>query len=68
LGFFRPNDLEKQQLFKNDCRLSKPTSGDIKICGYSIEEDYVSDVYVGCMIESPIFMIYTELDYRNLEN
>ncbi|WP_034551802.1 ABC transporter ATP-binding protein [Carnobacterium funditum] len=67
LGFLGPNGSGKTTTLRMIVGLSKPTSGDIKICGYSIEKDYVKAMSnVGCMIEGPDLYDYMS-GYRNLE-
>lgn len=67
LGFLGPNGSGKSTTLRMIVGLSKPTSGDIKICGYSIEKEYVNAMSnVGCIIESPDLYDYMS-GYRNLE-
>jgi ABC-2 type transport system ATP-binding protein len=67
LGFLGPNGSGKSTTLRMIVGLSKPSSGDIRICGYSIEKDYVKAMSnVGCIIESPDLYDYMS-GYRNLE-
>ncbi|WP_106450015.1 ABC transporter ATP-binding protein [Trichococcus alkaliphilus] len=67
LGFLGPNGSGKTTTLRMIVGLSKPTSGDIKICGYSIKKDYVKAMSnVGCIIEGPDLYDYMS-GYRNLE-
>lgn len=54
LGFLGPNGAGKSTTLRMIVGLSRPTSGNIKICGYSIVKDYVKAMEkVGCIIEGP---------------
>ncbi|NLC66165.1 MAG: ABC transporter ATP-binding protein [Clostridium sp.] len=67
LGFLGPNGSGKSTTLRMIVGLSKPSSGDIKICGYSIEKEYVKAMSnVGCIIEGPDLYDYMS-GYRNLE-
>ncbi len=67
LGFLGPNGAGKSTTLRMIVGLSKPSSGDIKICEYSIEKDYVRAMSnVGCIIEAPDLYDYMS-GYRNLE-
>ncbi|WP_423188363.1 ABC transporter ATP-binding protein [Alkalibacterium sp. f15] len=67
LGFLGPNGSGKTTTLRMLVGLSKPTSGDIKICGYSIKKDFVKAMSnVGCIIEGPDLYDYMS-GYKNLE-
>jgi len=67
LGFLGPNGSGKTTTLRMIVGLSTPTSGDIKICGYSIKKDYIKAMSnVGCIIEGPDLYDYMS-GYRNLE-
>lgn len=54
MGFLGPNGAGKSTTLRMIVGLSKPTSGKIKICGYSVAKDYVKAMLnVGCIIEGP---------------
>lgn len=54
LGFLGPNGAGKSTTLRMIVGLSKPTSGKIEVCGYSIVKDYVKAMSsVGCIIEGP---------------
>lgn len=54
LGFLGPNGAGKSTTLRMIVGLSKPTSGRIEICGYSIVKNYVKAMSsVGCIIEGP---------------
>lgn len=54
LGFLGPNGAGKSTTLRMIVGLSKPTSGKIEICGYSITENYIKSMSnVGCIIEGP---------------
>lgn len=67
LGFLGPNGSGKTTTLRMIVGLSKPTSGEIEICGYSIKKEYVSAMKnVGCIIEGPDLYDYMS-GYKNLE-
>lgn len=67
LGFLGPNGSGKSTTLRMIVGLSKASSGDIDICGYSIEKEYVKAMSnVGCIIEGPDLYDYMS-GYRNLE-
>lgn len=67
VGFLGPNGSGKTTTLRMIVGLSKPTSGEIKICGYSIKKDFVKAMSnVGCIIEGPDLYDYMS-GYRNLE-
>lgn len=67
LGFLGPNGSGKSTTLRMIVGLSKPDSGYIEICGYSITKDYVKAMSnVGCIIEEPNLYNYMS-GYRNLE-
>lgn len=54
MGFLGPNGAGKSTTIRMIVGLSKPTSGKIDICGYSITKNYVKAMSnVGCIIEGP---------------
>ncbi|AZV56749.1 ABC transporter ATP-binding protein [Clostridium sp. AWRP] len=54
MGFLGPNGAGKSTTLRMIVGLSKPTSGKIDICGYSITKNYVKAMSnVGCIIEGP---------------
>jgi ABC-2 type transport system ATP-binding protein len=67
LGFLGPNGAGKSTTLRMIVGLSKPTQGDIKICGHSIVKDYVKAMNsVGCIIEGPDLYNYMT-GWDNLE-
>lgn len=66
-GFLGPNGAGKSTTLRMIVGLSKPTSGRITICGYSITKNYISAMqHVGCIIENPDLYGYIS-GYKNLE-
>ncbi len=54
MGFLGPNGAGKSTTLRMIVGLSKPTSGKIEICGYSIAKNHVKAMSnVGCIIEGP---------------
>lgn len=54
LGFLGPNGAGKSTTLRMIVGLSKPTSGNIEICGHSITKDYIKAMSnIGCIIEGP---------------
>ena len=59
LGFLGPNGAGKSTTLRMIVGLSKPTSGKIEICGYSITKDYIKAMSnIGCIIEGPDLYSY----------
>jgi ABC-2 type transport system ATP-binding protein len=66
-GFLGPNGAGKSTTLRMVVGLSKPTTGDITISGYSITKDYVKAMAnVGCIIEEPALYEYMS-GLKNLE-
>src|SRR6056297_2532895 len=58
-GFLGPNGAGKSTTLRMVVGLSKPTTGDITISGYSITNNYVKAMAnVGCIIEEPALYEY----------
>ena len=54
LGFLGPNGAGKTTTIRMIVGLIKPTAGYVKICGYSISDNFIKAMSnVGCIIESP---------------
>lgn len=67
VGFLGPNGSGKTTTLRMIVGLSKPTSGDITICGHSLKKDFVKAMAnVGCIIEGPDLYDYMS-GYKNLE-
>ncbi|WP_026881806.1 ABC transporter ATP-binding protein [Clostridium akagii] len=67
LGFLGPNGSGKSTTLRMIVGLSKPTEGQIKICGNSIVKNYVKAMSnVGCIIEGPDLYNYMT-GWDNLE-
>lgn len=67
LGFLGPNGAGKSTTLKMIVGLSRPTSGEIIVSGYSIQKDYVKAMSkVGAIIEGPDLYDYMT-GYKNLE-
>jgi len=66
-GFLGPNGAGKSTTLRMVVGLSKPTTGDITISGYSITKNYVKAMtHVGCIIEEPALYEYMS-GLKNLE-
>ncbi|BES64989.1 ABC transporter ATP-binding protein [Gottschalkiaceae bacterium SANA] len=66
-GFLGPNGAGKSTTLRMIVGLSKPTTGRIIICGYSISNNYMAAMqHVGCIIENPDLYDYIS-GYKNLE-
>ena len=67
LGFLGPNGAGKSTTLRMIVVLSRPSSGEINICGQSITHNYVKAMsHVGCIIEGPDLYTYMS-GYKNLE-
>lgn len=67
LGFLGPNGSGKSTTLRMIVGLSKPSSGQIHICGQSITHNFTAAMTnVGCIIEGPDLYNYMS-GYRNLE-
>lgn len=67
LGFLGPNGSGKSTTLRMIVGLSQPNSGEISICGYSIQDNFVKAMnQVGCIIEGPDLYDYLS-GYKNLE-
>lgn len=67
VGFLGPNGSGKTTTLRMIVGLSKPTSGEITINGYSLKKDFVKAMSnVGCIIEGPDLYDYMS-GYKNLE-
>ena len=67
-GFLGPNGAGKTTLMRLICGMSKPTSGEIFVCGYSVQKEFEKAImYVGAMIENcqvyPYMTGYQNLTY-----
>ncbi len=66
-GFLGPNGAGKSSTLRMIVGLSKPTTGNITICGHSVTKDFVRAMEnVGCIIERPDLYNYIS-GYSNLE-
>jgi ABC-2 type transport system ATP-binding protein len=66
-GFLGPNGAGKSTTLRMIVGLSKPTTGEITIAGYSIAKNYVKAMgHVGCIIEEPALYEYMS-GLKNLE-
>ena len=67
LGFLGPNGSGKSTSLRMIVGLSKPSSGQISICGESITQNFVKAMsHVGCIIEGPDLYNYMS-GYQNLQ-
>ncbi|WP_312470066.1 ABC transporter ATP-binding protein [Neobacillus sp.] len=65
-GFLGPNGAGKTTTIRMIVGLIKPTSGDIHICGFNIEEDFQEAMSnLGCIVENPELYPYLS-GYNNL--
>jgi ABC-2 type transport system ATP-binding protein len=59
MGFLGPNGAGKTTTIRMMVGLIKPTRGNIEICGYDINKDFVKAISnVGCIVENPEFYGY----------
>ena len=66
MGFIGPNGAGKTSVIKSILGLYKLSSGNIKICGYDINNNYVNAIKnVGAIIENPDMYMYMS-GYDNL--
>jgi len=66
-GFLGPNGAGKSTTLRMLVGLSKPSSGEITIGGYSLKNDFSKAMnLIGCIIEAPEFYEYIS-GYKNLE-
>lgn len=67
VGFLGPNGAGKSTTLRMLVGLSKPSSGQIHICGHEVTKDFVAAMEnVGCIIEGPDLYDYMS-GYKNLE-
>lgn len=67
LGFLGPNGAGKSTTLRMIVGLSRPTTGDIRICDYSIQRQHLKAMQsVGCLIEGPDLYPYMS-GYENLK-
>ncbi|WP_239326813.1 ABC transporter ATP-binding protein [Snodgrassella gandavensis] len=67
MGFIGPNGAGKTTMLKMLTGLMFPTSGEIKICGHDIQQDYEQAAFnLGTIIENPEFYNYMS-GFNNLQ-